>query len=125
MAPFAQADPAGGAAIGEIILATGGAFVATALLFGLGFAHQAGRTAAPSFERAFVRDKEILQREAKPGAPGLTIAGYGVVLAIAVSLLGFIAWSLSRLAGDREEPAAPQSAQPPRTDHPASNVGTS
>jgi Na+-transporting methylmalonyl-CoA/oxaloacetate decarboxylase gamma subunit len=118
MAPFAQADPAGGAAIGEIILATGGAFVATALLY---------RTTRPipvhDDWKAMVRLHSGRSLLAAPVY--LTIAGYGVVLAIAVSLLGFIAWSLSRLAGDREEPAAPQSAQPPRTAHPASNVGTS
>jgi hypothetical protein len=80
--------------------------------------------AQPSFERAFVRDKEVLQREAKPGAAGLTLAGYGVVLAIAVSLLGFIAWSLARLSGDREQPPAPRPAPPPRAAHPASSVGS-
>jgi hypothetical protein len=81
--------------------------------------------AAPSFERPFVRDKKVLQREAKPGALGLTIIGYATVLAIALSLLGFIAWSLARLAGDdREEPAAPRPARPPRPGHPASRVGT-
>jgi hypothetical protein len=39
-----SSKPAGGAAIGEVIGATGGALVATAILFGLGFAHRAGRT---------------------------------------------------------------------------------
>ena len=33
-----------------------------------------------SFERAFVLDKEILQREAKEGVAGLTLLGYGIVL---------------------------------------------
>src|SRR5215204_3256310 len=41
---FAQADPAGGAAIGEVVLATGGALVATSLLFALGLGHRAGKT---------------------------------------------------------------------------------
>lgn len=36
--------PAGGAAIGEVILATGGAIVATAVLLYLGWAHRTGRT---------------------------------------------------------------------------------
>ena len=40
----AQTDPAGGAALGEVIGATGGALVATTLLFALGFGHRAGRT---------------------------------------------------------------------------------
>ena len=43
---FAQADPAGGAAIGEVVLATGGALVATTLLFALGLGHRAGKTHA-------------------------------------------------------------------------------
>src|SRR5829696_3338124 len=41
---FAASDPAGGAAIGEVILATGGALVATSLLFALGLGHRAGKT---------------------------------------------------------------------------------
>src|SRR5215210_5029637 len=41
---FAQADPAGGAAISEVIGATAGALIATSLLFALGFGHRAGRT---------------------------------------------------------------------------------
>jgi hypothetical protein len=57
------------------------------------------------------------------GEPGLTIVAYGLVLAIAVALLGFIAWSLGRLAGDREEPSAPRPVQPRRTGRPASRVG--
>jgi hypothetical protein len=40
----ADAKPAGGAAIGEIALATAVATVITAILFGLGWAHRAGRT---------------------------------------------------------------------------------
>ena len=80
--------------------------------------------ADPRFERPFVRDKDVLQREAKPGAAGLTIAGYGLVLAIAVSLLGFIAWSLARLSGDREEPSAPRPAPPPQAARSASSVGS-
>src|SRR5215210_5231924 len=51
---LAQADPAGGAALSEIILATGGAIVATSLLFALGLGHRAGRTTllARASERA-------------------------------------------------------------------------
>jgi hypothetical protein len=41
---IAAADPAGGAAIGEVIGATAGAMVATTLLFALGFGHRSGRT---------------------------------------------------------------------------------
>src|SRR3954453_787818 len=41
---IAAVDPAGGAAIGEVIGATAGAMVATPLLFALGFGHRSGRT---------------------------------------------------------------------------------
>src|SRR3954452_13223152 len=54
--------------------------------------------ARPAFERAFVRDKDILQREAKTGAAALTVLAYGVVLLITLSILGLIAWALVRLA---------------------------
>src|SRR3954464_2385895 len=54
--------------------------------------------ARPAFERAFVRDKDILQREAKTGAAALTVVAYGVVLLITLSILGLIAWALVRLA---------------------------
>jgi hypothetical protein len=54
--------------------------------------------ARPAFERPFVRDKDILQREAKSGAPALTLVAYGVVLLITLSILGLIAWALVRLA---------------------------
>ena len=53
-----------------------------------------------SFVRTFVPDKRLLQREAKDGtSPLLSVAAYGTVLAIALSLLGGIAWGLARLAG--------------------------
>ena len=54
--------------------------------------------ARPEFERAFVRDKDILQREARTGAAALTVVAYGVVLLITLSILGLIAWALVRLA---------------------------
>jgi hypothetical protein len=57
-----------------------------------------GVPARPAFERAFVRDKDILQREAKTGAAALTVVAYGVVLLITLSILGLIAWALVRLA---------------------------
>jgi hypothetical protein len=53
-----------------------------------------------TFVRTFVPDKRVLQREAKDGtSPLLSVAAYGMVLAIALSLLGGIAWGLARLAG--------------------------
>src|SRR3954453_4852194 len=41
---LAQSQPAGGAALREVIGASGGAIVATSLLLALGFGHRAGRT---------------------------------------------------------------------------------
>jgi len=75
--------------------------------------------APASFTRPFVRDKEILQREAKPGAPALTALAYGVVAAIALSLLVLLGWALARLASEaggrpgvsrRAEPGSRQDA---------------
>ena len=67
--------------------------------------------ARPSFERPFVRDKDILQREAKAGTGGLPFVGYGIVLAIALSIIGLNAWALIRLATVTETPTPP-SARP-------------
>src|SRR3954465_2991831 len=44
LAADGAAKPAGGAAIGEVVLATTAATLITAALFGLGWAHRAGRT---------------------------------------------------------------------------------
>jgi hypothetical protein len=60
--------------------------------------------AQPSFERPFVPDKQILQREAKEGAAALSLLAYGVVLAITLSILVLIGWALARLATVIEEP---------------------
>jgi hypothetical protein len=54
--------------------------------------------ARPSFERAFVRDKQILQREAKSGTGGLPFVGYAIVLLITLSIVALNAWALVRLA---------------------------
>jgi hypothetical protein len=54
--------------------------------------------APASFERPFVLDKQILQREAKDGAAGLWVMAYGIVLAITLSILALHAWALIRLA---------------------------
>jgi hypothetical protein len=66
--------------------------------------------ARPSFERPFVKDKQILQREAKATGGGLPFVAYGVVLAIALSIIAFNAWALIRLATATETAPAP----PPR-----------
>ena len=58
------------------------------------------------FTRAFVLDKENLQREQKEGVSGALVLGaYLTVLVIALGLLGSLAWGLARFArttrGDR------------------------
>jgi hypothetical protein len=70
--------------------------------------------ATASFERPFVRDKDILQREAKDGAAGLTMIGYGIVLAITLAILALHAWALVRLATVVEPPAPPARRPAPR-----------
>jgi hypothetical protein len=65
--------------------------------------------AKPSFTRAFQPDRDVLQRERKKGvSPALTTIGYLTVLAIALSLLALIAWSLLRI--DRGEARRPSQA---------------
>ena len=59
----------------------------------------AAEVPAPTrFERAFVADHQILQREQKDAAPGLTAIAYAAVVAIALGLLALLAWGLHRLA---------------------------
>lgn len=62
--------------------------------------------ARASFERPFVRDKDILQREAKEGVAGLSLLGYGIVLAITLSIVALNAWALVRLATVTEDAPA-------------------
>jgi hypothetical protein len=63
--------------------------------------------AKPTFTRAFLKDKKVLQREQKQGVPGfLTLAAYLTVLAIALSLIALIAWALLRV--DRGEARSPR-----------------
>jgi hypothetical protein len=57
-----------------------------------------GVPAAARFGRSFIADHEILQREQKSAAPVLTVIAYGVVIAIALSLLALLAWALHRLS---------------------------
>jgi hypothetical protein len=64
--------------------------------------------ARASFERPFVRDKDILQREAKEGAAGLTLLGYGIVLAITLSIIALNSWALVRLATVIEDANQPE-----------------
>ncbi|MFL5846027.1 MAG: hypothetical protein ACJ762_15170 [Solirubrobacteraceae bacterium] len=62
--------------------------------------------ADPTFTRTFVADHEILQREQKSTSGALPPIAYGVVAAIALSLLALLAWGLHRLglAGREAEP---------------------
>ncbi|MBW3608962.1 MAG: hypothetical protein KY463_11515 [Actinobacteria bacterium] len=53
--------------------------------------------APPRFEREFVADKELLQREAKVQGDDLTYGAYGVVLLITMGLLAMLAWGLHRV----------------------------
>jgi hypothetical protein len=66
--------------------------------------------AGARFERPFVTDHEILQREQKDAAGALTVIAYGVVVVIALALLVLLAWGLHRLA----TPHRPPPAQPER-----------
>ncbi len=68
--------------------------------------------ATARFERAFVPDHEVLQREQKSAAPALTGIAYAVVVGVALSLLGLLAWGLHRLGSPPpEEPAASRSSR--------------
>jgi hypothetical protein len=56
-----------------------------------------GVPARPRFTRTFVADHQILQREQKTSAAGLTVMAYALVVAIALSLLVLLVWGLHRL----------------------------
>jgi hypothetical protein len=73
-----------------------------------------GVPARASFERPFVRAKDILQREAKEGAAGLNMLGYGIVLTITLSIIALNAWALVRLATVIEHAAPDERRDPPR-----------
>jgi len=66
--------------------------------------------AKASFTRDFQSDKSVLQREAKQGvSPALTLIAYLTVLAIALSLIAMISWSLLRV--DRGEGRSPRAGR--------------
>jgi hypothetical protein len=70
--------------------------------------------APPSFDRAFVKDKQLLQREQKKGVPSwLTTVAPLVVLAIAICLITILSLGLARI-GRPGGPPAPQEAERPR-----------
>jgi hypothetical protein len=80
-------EPAGGAALGDVMLASAGASVLTVLVFGLGYAHRSGRL-------------ELLARasswsERKWGLPGwAALPGEIAALSLIVALLGMY-WDIS------------------------------
>jgi hypothetical protein len=76
--------------------------------------------ANPRFEREFVADHEILQREQKDAAGWLTAAAYIVVASIALALLVLIAWALHRLAVAGENGGAPVTEPSVKARRPAS-----
>jgi len=84
--------------------------------------------ATASISREFVADHEILQREQKPAAAGLTVLAYSVVVAIALALLALLAWGLHRLAlaapgtgGTPPRPSPPDRAPAVRKGVPATS----
>lgn len=55
--------------------------------------------AKANFQRPFVDETQILQREQKPGVPGyLTVLAYSVVAAIVAGLVALLGWVLTRIA---------------------------
>ncbi len=71
--------------------------------------------ATDRFERNFVADHTVLQREQKSAAPALTAIAYGVVVAVALSLLALLAWGLHRLGSPPSgRGPSPEAAEPRR-----------
>jgi hypothetical protein len=69
--------------------------------------------AKASFERPFVDETEILQREQKGDVPGyLTALAYGVVALIVVGLVLLLGWVLVRIASDEQRPRREPAASP-------------
>jgi hypothetical protein len=85
----------------------------------------AGVAAPARFERGFLSDHQLLQRESKTQGNGITYAAYGTVLLIALGLLALLAWGVHRVgttAGrKRDTPMpdynyeeTPEDVRPPR-----------
>jgi hypothetical protein len=63
------------------------------------------------FQRQFIDETEILQRELKDDVPGyLAIIAYLIVGAIVLSLIVLLGWVLRRLGGTGDEPRRPAAA---------------
>ncbi len=72
--------------------------------------------APPSFDRPFVDETQILQRELKSGVPGyLAGIAYSIVAAIVLGLLLLLGWVLNRIARPEDGPGRrdPAPARPP------------
>jgi len=70
--------------------------------------------ASPRFERSFVDETQLLQREKTGGSAALTALAYASVVGFVLLLFGLLAWGLDRLAfPPRREP---------RADRPAASV---
>lgn len=54
--------------------------------------------ASRAFERSFVDETQVLQREKTGGSPALAAVAYACVVGIAISLLALLAWGLHRLS---------------------------
>jgi hypothetical protein len=66
-----------------------------------------------SFQRPFVLEKSILQREQRSGvSPSLTTIAYAAVGSIALGLLLLLGWSLARLAGRSRVEGSPAATSP-------------
>ncbi len=78
--------------------------------------------ATARFERAFVADHEVLQREQQPAAPALAGLAYAVVVAIALALLALLAWGLHRLGTAMPGPASPAGTASRRKDRPRASA---
>ncbi len=63
--------------------------------------------ALPTFTRAFVADKKILQREATGGSVGLQRAAYSVLGLLALVWIGSLGWGLRRLDRAAQDPTMP------------------
>jgi hypothetical protein len=71
--------------------------------------------ATATFDRQFVPDKQILQRESKQGvASWLWTAACLVVLVLALMFLGTLAWGLARVARRKDDDGTPGEPDAPR-----------
>jgi hypothetical protein len=94
--PIAKAAPAGGAALGEVIGATGGALVATAVLIGLAAGHRSGRSNLLRRAAAWA--------ERRTGMPGwAALPSLIVAVALITALFGMY-WDISLHIDDGRDP---------------------